>query len=161
MTAAHAGCHCQAATESQCRTFDTSRTHARCWRCCGRSLRELSSNVRGVEITLHPQTSSSVPSQPRRCRHDCRWRMMAGRRSDSAGSPGDWPNLHGEQCRSCHRALCLCGIAHSTLVPWHINYKSVAHSGLYFASYFFFFAKPVHGESDPRFAILLFVCNKH
>ena len=44
---------------------------------------------------------------------------------------------------------------------WHINCKSVAHSGLYFAAYFFFFAELAYGESDPCFAILLFPCNKH
>ena len=46
-------------------------------------------------------------------------------------------------------------IAHSTVC------KSVAHSGLYFAVYYFFFAELAHGESDPRFTILLFPCNKH
>ena len=53
-------------------------------------------------------------------------------------------------------------IAHSTVCKlslWHINCKSVAHSDLYFATYFFFYAELAHDESDPCFAILLFPCN--
>ena len=58
-------------------------------------------------------------------------------------------------------------IAHSTvckcwsLVTVAYKLKSVAHSGLYFAAYLFFFVELVHGQLDPRFAMLLFPCNKH
>ena len=63
-----------------------------------------------------------------------------------------------------HRVLCLhayCTLYSIQTSLWHINCKSVTHSGLYFATYFFFFAELAHGESDPCFAILLFPCNKH